>query len=273
MSAARPGRLGDALVVAALGGFALCFFAYLLAPIVIVVVASFSAQGYIGFPIRAWSLRWFYHILEYQPFLDGLWVSVELAVLSTLSAALLGVPAALALARSNRKSAQGLATFLLSPVSMPLIVLGFALLFYLSALGIGVSFLALLISHTVVGIPYLVRTVIGVYRSVPPDFEEAAAILGAGRVATFCLVTFPLIRSGVAAGSLFAFLVSFDNLPISYFFGTPSTSTLPVVMLSYIQNQFDPSIAAISTVQLVMALGVLLLVDRLYGLRQLGAPS
>jgi putative spermidine/putrescine transport system permease protein len=86
-------------------------------------------------------------------------------------------------------------------------------------------------------------------------------------------VTLPLIRPGVFAGGLFAFLVSFDNLPISYFFGTPSTSTLPVVMLSYIQDQFDPSIAAVSTVQMLLALVVLLVVDRIYGLRQLGAPS
>ncbi len=253
--------------------FVVGFFIFLMAPILIVVLVSFSSLGYIGFPIPSYSLKWFRRVWEYAPFLDGFWVSVQLAIASTMLAAILGVPAALALGRARSGWANALATFLLAPLSMPMVVLGFALLFYLSALGLGLSFASLLIAHTVVGIPYLLRTVIGVYRSLPPDYEEAAAILGADRWRTMLHVTLPLIRPGVFAGGLFAFLVSFDNLPISYFFGTPSTSTLPVVMLSYIQDQFDPSIAAVSTVQMMLALVVLLVVDRIYGLRKLGAPS
>ena len=135
-------------------------------------------------------------------------------------------------------------TFLLAPLSMPMIVLGLALLYYLSALGFGISFASLLIAHTVISIPYIVRTVVGVYRGLGPDYEEAAAILGADRWNILRHVTLPLIRPGIFAGSLFAFLISFDNLPISYFFGSATTNTLPVVMLSYLESQFDPSIAA-----------------------------
>jgi putative spermidine/putrescine transport system permease protein len=267
------GSAAEQLAQAGLIAFTAGFFVFLMAPILIVVLVSFSSLGYIAFPIPSYTLKWFRRVWEYAPFLNGLWVSIKLAVGSTVLAAMLGVPAALALGRARSGWANVLATFLLAPLSMPMIVLGFALLFYLSALGFGLSFTALLIAHTVIGIPYLLRTVIGVYRSLPPDFEEAAAILGAGRWRTMLYVTLPLIRPGVFAGGLFAFLVSFDNLPISYFFGTPSTSTLPVVMLSYIQDQFDPSIAAVSTVQMLLALVVLLVVDRIYGLRQLGAPS
>lgn len=263
----------DALGAAALAGFVLLFFVYLLAPILVVVVVSFSSLGYVAFPIPSFSLRWFVRIWTYEPFMQGLLVSVELAFASTALAALIGVPAALAIGRSSRPLAQAMAAFLLSPVSMPLIVLGYALLFYLSALGIPASFTALLIAHTLIGIPYLVRTVAGIYRSLPPDFEEASALLGAGRLATLWLVTLPLIRPGIFAGALFAFLISFDNLPISYFFGSASASTLPVAMLSYMQNQFDPAIAAISTVQMCLAFLVLLVVDRFYGLRRIGAPT
>ena len=266
-------RIAEAAGTAGLAVFVGLFFVFLLAPIAVVVAVSFSPLGYVAFPIPSVSLRWFARIVEYEPFMDGLRVSTVLAFASTALAALLGIPAALAIGRSNRPVAQGLAAFLLSPVSMPLIVLGYAMLFYLSGLGIGAGFGALLIAHTVIGIPYLVRTVAGLYRSLPPDFEEAAAILGAGRLATFGLVTLPLIRPGIFAGALFAFLISFDNLPISYFFGTASASTLPVVMLSYMQNQFDPAIAAISTVQMGLALVVLLVVDRFYGLRRIGAPG
>ncbi|MGL4813399.1 MAG: ABC transporter permease [Beijerinckiaceae bacterium] len=266
-------RLSERLPQILLGIFAALFILFMLAPIAIVVWMAFSAQSFIGFPIPAYSLRWFYRIFEYEPFINSLVVSIQVAVLSTIAACGVGVPAALALARSRSGLATVIATFLVSPISMPLIVLGFALLFFMSALGFGVSFLGLVIAHTVVGVPYIVRTVIGVYRSQPQDFEEAAAILGAGRWQTVRHVTLPLVAPGIFAGALFAFLISLDNLPISFFFGSPATSTLPVVLLSYTENQFDPSIAAVSTVQMVLALAALAVVDRIYGIRNVGAPS
>lgn len=266
-------RVRERLPAWSLGAFTLVFFGFLLAPILIVVWMAFSAQSFIGFPIPAYSLRWFRRVVEYEPFLRGLLVSIEVGIVSTVLATLLGVPAALALARSRGVWANAAATFLLSPISMPLIVLGFALLFFLSATGFGVSLASLMIAHTLVGIPYLVRTVIGIYRTQPADFEEAAAILGASRLQVLRHVTLPLVRPGIFAGALFAFLISLDNLPISFFFGSPTTSTLPVVLLSYIENQFDPSIAAVSTVQMALALIALVVVDRLYGVKHLGAPS
>jgi putative spermidine/putrescine transport system permease protein len=141
--------------------------------------------------------------------------------------------------------------------------------FFLSWLGVGVSFTALLITHTVVCLPYIVRTSAGVYAGIPPAYEEAAAILGASPMQVLWHVTLPLIRPGIMAGSLFSFLTSFDNLPISYFFGSARTNTLPVVMLSYLENQFDPTIAALSTLQLIMAIVMLLIVNRIYGVEKM----
>ena len=252
----------------ALKGFVALFVVYMLAPIIVVVVVSFSAQGFVSFPVRAFSLRW-YHGVEYRPFLDSPMVSLQLALVSTFGASLIGIPAALAIGRRRGPVADSIAGFILSPISMPLIVLGYALLFYLSRLGFGISFLGLTVAHTVVGVPYMFRTVLGVYRSQPRDYEEAAAILGANPLQTFAFVTLPLIRPGIFAGALFAILISLDNLPISYFFGSPATNTLPVVMLSYLEHQFDPSVAAIGTVQMVLAMIALAVVDRMYGLRRL----
>jgi putative spermidine/putrescine transport system permease protein len=256
-----------------LAGYVILFFAFILAPIVIVVVISFSSAGYVTFPIPGLSLRWFQRVYEYKPFIEAIVVTLQIAFLSAFLAVVLSVPAALVLARSRRRSSELLMTFLLSPLSMPLIVLGFAQLFFLSAIGFGVSFKSLLVAHTVVSIPYIVRTVAAVYRGLPTNFEESALVLGATRLQTFLYVTLPLIRPGIFAGSLFAVLLSIDNLPISYFFGSPGTSTLPVVMLSYLENQFDPSIAALSTIQMVFAIIALVVVDRLYGLRAMSPPS
>jgi len=150
-----------------------------------------------------------------------------------------------------------------------MIVLGFASLFFLSRIGVGLSLAALLIAHSCVCLPYVVRMTAAVYRTLPPSLEEAAEILGASRLATLRHVVLPQLRPAIAAGALFSFLVSFDNLPLSFFFGSPQTNTLPVIMLSYVEQQFDPSIAALSTAQLVVAVVILLVVDRLYGLGRL----
>jgi putative spermidine/putrescine transport system permease protein len=245
------------------------FIVFMLAPILIVVVTAFTSAGYVAFPIPGLSLRWFQRILDYPPFLSGIVVSLEVAVAATVIACLLSVPAALALARDERRAATAVMTFLLSPLSIPMIVFGFASLFFLSRLGIGLSLPALIIVHSCACLPYVVRIVAAAYRGLSPSLEEAAEILGASRWQVLRLVVFPLLRPAMIGGMLFSFLVSFDNLPLSFFFGSPGTNTLPVVMLSYVEQQFDPSIAALSTVQLIVAVTVLILVERLYGLDKL----
>lgn len=264
----RPTRDWPAL---ALNAFVIVFFLFILAPILVVVIVSFSDSDFIALPYDTVSLRWYWRIIEYRPFVDALSISLILAVVAAACGVVLGVPAALALAKSRTGFATALVTFLLSPISIPAIVLGFGLLYYLSAVGFGSGFLALWIAHSVVAIPYVCRTVLAVYRSVPGQFEEAALSLGASRWSTFLHVTLPLIRPGIFAGALFAALVSLDNLPISFFFGGSGSTTLPVIMLSYMQNQFDPAIAAISTVQMLLAVVILLIVERLYGLDALVA--
>ena len=255
----------------ALGLYMALFVLFIAAPIVAVVAVSFSTASFIVFPIPGYGTRWYARIWEYRPFVDAMIVSAELAVASALLGAALGVPAALALARARGVWAGAVANLLLAPVSVPAIVLGFSLLYFLSALALGISFASLLIAHTVVAIPYIVRTVLATYRAVPAQFEEAASILGANRWQVLWFTTLPLVRPGVFAGGLFALLTSLDNLPLSFFFGGAATNTLPVVMLSYMENNFDPSIAAVSTVQMLVAVAALLLLDRTYGVQRLAA--
>jgi putative spermidine/putrescine transport system permease protein len=271
--AAKPVLRRKRLNLAAigLGAFTLVLLVFLLLPIFAVVWVSFSSASFIVFPIKGYSMRWYARVWDYKPFIDSLIVSIQIAVTSAFFGALLGVPAALWAARSRSTASTVLANFLLAPISVPAIVLGFALLYLLAAMSLGISFLSLAITHTVVSIPYIARTCLATYRSIPPDFEEASAALGASRWQTLTNVTLPLIRPGIFAGALFAILISLDNLPLSFFFGSSSTNTLPVVMLSYMQNNFDPAIAAISTIQMVIAIVTLLIVNALYGIERLTA--
>lgn len=264
-------RRRTSLPVLLLFAYVALFMLFITLPIAAVVAVSFSTSSFIVFPIPGLTWRWYWRIIEYRPFVTSLITSLELAISSATSAAILAVPAALALTRSRSRWASPLINVLLAPVSVPAIVLGFALLYYLSSLSFGLSFTSLLLAHTVAGIPYILRTVIATYRGLPPALEECASILGASRWQTLRHCTLPLIRPGIFAGGLFAILTSLDNLPLSYFFGSANTNTLPVVMLSYMENQFDPSIAAISTVQMLIAVFALLVLDRVYGIQRLTA--
>ncbi|TPJ38276.1 ABC transporter permease [Mesorhizobium sp. B2-6-5] len=247
--------------------FAFCLF--LLAPVLVVVYVSFSASPYVQVPVEAFSLRWFYRVWEYAPFRDALITSIELAVIAGVASTLLTLPAALAVRSLPSNYAAAVEGMILSPLAVPYIVIGCAALFYFSAIGLGLSFIGLVLAHIVVSVPYTFRTCLSVYRSMPAGMEEAARSLGASKLRTFLFVTLPIIRPGVFSGFTFAALISLDNLPVSFFFGTPETNTLPVVMLSYLENQFDPSIAALSTVQMLIAIGCLVLVDRTFGIQKL----
>ncbi|MDE1991198.1 MAG: ABC transporter permease [Rhizobiaceae bacterium] len=255
----------------ALAVYAAFFFLFLLAPIVIVVIASFSSANFIAFPMPGFSLEWYERILNYPPFMQSLVVSMEVAFLSGLAGLALGVPAALWAARDDGIAARLFTNLMLAPISIPAILLGFSLLYTLSAMTLGISLPSLVITHTVVAIPYISRTVLAVYRAVPPDHEEAATLLGASRQQVLFTITLPLVRPGIFAGTMFAMLVSFDNLPLSLFLSGPSTTTLPVVILSYLQNQFDPSIAAIATVQMLIAVIALTVVNAIYGIEKMTA--
>ncbi|WP_434108703.1 ABC transporter permease [Paraburkholderia caffeinilytica] len=249
--------------------FTLLFFVALIAPIVVVVIVSFSPDETLSVPVSGISFRWYLRLWEYRPFVDSLLTSLYLALSASLIAILIAVPAAIGVGRSRGRLATALTTFLLAPIAIPALVIGLSLLYFLSSIGIGVSFAALLIAHTVVSVPYVMRTTLAAYKNTQASYREAASVLGANNWQTFRHVTLPLIAPGIFAGALFSVLVSLDNLGVSYFFGTANVSTLPVVMLSYLQNQFDPAIAAVSTVQMAITIVLLVIVEKTYGLRAL----
>ncbi|RMF83676.1 MAG: ABC transporter permease, partial [Nitrospinota bacterium] len=251
--------------------YILLLFLFLAAPILIVIVVSFNPEGYVRFPPSGVSLRWFQAVFMDKTFVTAIINSGKLAFLATLISLGLGIPAAVALGRYQFPGKYLIEAFLLSPLSLPMIVLGIALLFYVNKIGLGLSFSSLLAGHVVITIPYILRTVVGVYRGMDRTVEEAAMVLGANSWATFYHITLPHLKPGIIAGAIFAFLLSFDNVPVSIFLTTPETTTLPVALLSYLVYNFDPSIAAISTLEMAFVMVAMFIVERLYGLQKLTA--
>jgi putative spermidine/putrescine transport system permease protein len=150
---------------------------------------------------------------------------------------------------------------------VPQVLLGIALLLFFIQLGIKATFLSLIIGHVVLAIPYVVRTVSASLHGINPMVEEASRMLGATKIQTFFKVTLPLIRSGIISGALFCFIISFGDINLALFITGPKTVTVPVHIFSEIQWQGDPTIAAISTVQVAIIGMLLLLVNRIFRIR------
>jgi len=240
---------------------------FLVAPIVVVVIAAFTSGDFITFPPQSFSVRWFDKVLSDPEFISPLWNSVRLGATATIVASALAVPAAMALVRGNVRRRRLIESLLLAPLSLPTIILAVGLLFFTAQIGLGASFTSLVIGHVVIVIPYVLRTVLGVYMSANHEAEDAAKVLGANPLQAFGHVTLPTIWPGILAGGIFAFLMSFDEVAVSILLSNTDTTPLPVSILSYLVYNYDPSVAAISTIQIAIVILVLLILERVFGIR------
>ena len=249
---------------------------FLLAPVVVVVLASFdggdpvAGRAFLNFPPTSLSLQWYFSI---QPRLfHSLWISFLVACFAAGVGTVIGVPAALGLVRGNLPGKTLLGALFRAPLQIPFIVIGVAFLqtYYLlgDALGLRLtgSFLALAVGHLFVATPYVIGSVGSVLFRFNPNLEEAALSLGASRWRTFRRVTLPIIMPGIYAGALFAFMVSFGDVPISLFLASPKYATLPLEIFHSMEFDFDAAVLAISTLIVFASLVILWLIQKSVGL-------
>ena len=259
-------RGGRALL---LGAVALVY-AFLMLPIAIVVIVSLNSGEWLKVPPEGVSLRWYAAFLSSKPFMDATRLSLILATVATIVATLIGVPAALFYVRHARRWREAFRLVALSPLLLPEILTAIALLFLYYQVGLGTKTVAgLYLGHVVICVPFVFLQVTSALYNLSPALEEAARSLGADSFTAFRRVTLPLIKPGVIAGALFAFIISFDNVSISLLLKGVGTTTLPLQLFDYLQWDFDPTAAAASTLSILFTLGAVLLVDRLIGLKAL----
>jgi putative spermidine/putrescine transport system permease protein len=242
--------------------------AFILAPIVVVVAVSLTDSPIPEFPPRGLTLRWYAHALSEDVFTTSALNSLWLATIATALATPLALAAAYGLVRGRFRGRDAIQTLLLAPLVVPSLVIGLAILLAFSGMGVRDVGARLVGAHVLITFPYMVRTILASLARLDPAVEEAARTLGASALRCFVLVTLPLVRPGVVAGMLFAFIVSFDNVSLSLFLTNARTNTLPIAILNYVEYNFDPSVAAISTMLVAFSLGAALLVERLVGLRR-----
>jgi putative spermidine/putrescine transport system permease protein len=253
----------------AYGGLLAAIYLFLLLPLVFIIAVSVNGGATPSFPPTDLSLRWYAHALAERSFVQGAVTSGWLAALATLISTPIGVAAAFGIRRGNFGGKQFIETLFLAPLAVPGIVIGIALLVAFVAADIREASLRLVAAHVLLVLPYSIRTVLASLARIDPSLEEAALTLGASRWAALALVTLPLIKPGIAAGMAFAFILSFDDIAISLFLVDANTSTLPVAILSYLQYNFDPSIAAVSSISILLTLAIALLLERTFGLQRL----
>jgi putative spermidine/putrescine transport system permease protein len=245
--------------------------AFVLAPLAVIVAMSVSASTFATFPPRGFTLAWYGTVLRDPDFLASLGFSAVLAAGATCGALLLGMPAALALVRCPLPGSQTVRLLLLSPLMLPVLVIGLALLRLFSDWGSDSAPVNLLIAHILVTSPYVVRTVSASLLLADPSLEAAARTLGAGPWRTFRRVTLPQIAPGIVAGALFAFMVSFDNYPVSMWLADARNVPIPMLIYRLMASVFTPVVPAMSTLMMLIALGVVLAIERLVGLRRVMA--
>jgi putative spermidine/putrescine transport system permease protein len=240
----------------------------LLAPLVVVVGVSVSESQFIAFPPAGLTLRWYREVMASDAYLAAAALSLQVAVLVTLAATLVGGAAAIALHRRRLPGSQLLATAFLSPLVLPTIIYAIGMLMLWSAVFGPVSLPTLALSHTVIALPYVVRTTLAVLSEADPFLEEAARTMGAGRLQRLVHVVVPQCLPGLAAGAFFAFNISFDEAVLSLFLRKPGLTTLPVQIYGQLEFSPDPSVAAVSTIMIGVTVLLILVIDRLLGLQR-----
>jgi len=225
---------------------------YLVFPIMVVVPLSFSAGTYLSFPPPGFSLRWYENFLSRSDWLGAASLSLWVGGAVMVSATALGAPAALALVRSSFPGKNLLTGFIISPLIAPVIIVAIGIYFFYARLGLVGNPFALVIAHTALAVPFVVINVSATLQGFDERLEQAAMNLGATPWRTFWQVTFPIIRPGVLAGALFAFISSFDELVVALFVSGTSAVTLPRKMWESIRFEIDPTIAAVSTILVVL---------------------
>jgi putative spermidine/putrescine transport system permease protein len=244
--------------------------AFLLVPLVIVVLAGLNAGDYLTFPPQGLSLRWVAAFLTSSTFRGGYLLSLGLALMSALSATVIGTMAAIFLTRTDFPGRSLTRAILLSPLLLPGMVLGLALFLFYVMLDIGLArtLYGLFLGHLLVTTPYVLGTVAASLYNFDTSLEEAARALGAGPFTAFYKITLPIIQPGILAGSIFAFIVSFGQFDMSLFLSTPNLTPLPIALYISLRYKFEPTAAAAGVFAIFLVFVSMFLTSKLTDLRK-----
>jgi ABC-type spermidine/putrescine transport system permease subunit II len=241
----------------ALWAYTAVILLFLLVPIAIIVIMSFSDQPYLTFPPPGWTLHWYAAVQDQARWLAAALNSIRIGVPSALLAVFFGTLPALGIARSGSRWAKPMTLLVLAPMMVPHVIIAIGLFPTLVDLRLINTYSAVVIGHSVIGIPLVFVTVSAALRAYPASLDLAARTLGASPWRTFMRVTVPMTWAGIASGGLLAFAASFDELMLALFLTSARTETLPRMIWDQLSFALTPALAAVAT--LILALSMILL--------------
>ena len=257
VNAASPER-GFSAARAALWLLAGLTMAFLLAPMLVIVVVSFNDTALFGFPPERWSGRWYAALWASRTWREAGWLSLWLATLVALASLIIGVPAAYGLAKGHFRGRKLVEALLVSPMVVPVIVLALGLYMLFSAAGAIGTPLALFLAHTLLALPVVIVIVGAAFRRQDLAIELAARSCGASFPRAFWHVVLPSARPAVISAGAFAFLTSFDEVVLTLFLGGPRTTTIPKKIWESVKFELDPSLTAVSTILIAISVAALI---------------
>jgi putative spermidine/putrescine transport system permease protein len=243
-------------------------FGYLILPILVVVVAPFGDTGYLAFPPKGFTLRWYAAALEDTRYFAGFLTSLQIGAAVALASTFIGVLAAYGLSRYEFRGRAFIESLFLSPLILPTLVLAVSLSLFFTRTGLLTGTSRLVFAHIIVCTPYVIRVTLPVLRRFDRTLEEAAQNLGATPVQSFFLILLPVIKTGIVAGAVMAFITSFDEVVLALFLASPGQPTLPVMIYSAVQLGFEPTVAAVSGLLVILTCVFMLLYQLLGVARQ-----
>jgi spermidine/putrescine transport system permease protein len=239
--------------------FTVLVYVFMFAPILVVIVLSFNASQFGGFPMTGLSLRWYAKLMENEIVLRAFQTSLWIALVTAIVCTVLGVMAAIALVRYEFPGKQSINTLIIAPALVPETVLGVGLLLLIRFAEQPRSMLLLVLGHIMLALPYVVLVVQARLIGIKRVYEEAAMSLGASRFHTFREVTLPLLAPAILASLLLVFTISFDNISASMFWRPAGVETMPTQILSMLKVSISPEINALGTLMIVITVGLPLL--------------
>jgi putative spermidine/putrescine transport system permease protein len=237
-----------------------------LLPIIVIVPVSFSASSSLALPTEGLSLRWYQSVFGDASLLRAFYLSMLIAAVSSVISLLLGIPAAYVIARRNLRFLDAL---LLTPITFPAVVFGGALLMVLAPIGLVRTVPGLIAAHALTTLPFVVRTVVSTIHGIDEALEDAATILGAGRLRVFRYVVLPLAMPGILSALCFAFVISFDEFSVSLFLVGTGVMTLPLEMYQRMQFIINPTIAAASVLLVGVTFVLVFVIERIVGIEKM----